>query len=94
MFMRRRPLMRAAVVGGGAYAIGHHMGTKSDGNGQQQGQQEPARQEPAQQQSAQQAAGPASQPSMLDRLDRLEAMHQQGTLSDSEFSAAKAKLLG
>jgi hypothetical protein len=31
---------------------------------------------------------------MLDQLNQLDAMHQQGALSDSEFAAAKAKLLG
>jgi len=30
MFMRRRPLMRAAVVGGGAYIAGKHKARKSD----------------------------------------------------------------
>jgi hypothetical protein len=29
MFDRRRPLLRAAAVGGVAYAAGHHMATKS-----------------------------------------------------------------
>ena len=29
MFRRRRPLLRAAVVGGGAYAAGRHMGRLS-----------------------------------------------------------------
>jgi len=29
MIRRRRPLMRAAVVGGGAYAAGRHMARKS-----------------------------------------------------------------
>ena len=27
-------------------------------------------------------------------LDRLTALHEQGALTDQEFSAAKAKLLG
>src|SRR5215472_5971291 len=30
MFMRRRPLMRAAVVGGGAYMAGKHMANKAN----------------------------------------------------------------
>ena len=30
MFRRRRPLLRAAVVGGGAYAAGRHMANKSN----------------------------------------------------------------
>ncbi len=31
---------------------------------------------------------------MTDQLSRLASLHQQGSLSDSEFAAAKAKLLG
>ena len=31
---------------------------------------------------------------MLDQLNQLAALHEQGVLSDDEFSAAKAKLLG
>src|SRR5215470_3316874 len=30
MFVRRRPLLRAAVVGGGAYMAGKHMARQSD----------------------------------------------------------------
>jgi hypothetical protein len=29
---------------------------------------------------------------MLDQLNQLAALHQQGVLTDEEFSAAKAKL--
>ena len=36
---------------------------------------------------------PADSP-MMDQLNQLTAMHQQGALTDEEFSAAKAKLLG
>ena len=31
---------------------------------------------------------------MLDQLNQLAALHERGVLSDDEFSAAKAKLLG
>jgi hypothetical protein len=31
---------------------------------------------------------------MLDQLNQLAELHQSGTLTDAEFSAAKAKLLG
>jgi hypothetical protein len=80
--MRRRPLMRAAVVGGGAYVAGRHMANKS------------AEAQPAENQESQ-PPGPAPQaaPPLLDQLNQLEALHQQGALTDSEFSAAKAKLL-
>jgi hypothetical protein len=31
---------------------------------------------------------------MADQLQQLAALHQQGMLTDDEFAAAKAKLLG
>ena len=31
---------------------------------------------------------------MIDQLNQLATLHQQGILSDEEFAAAKAKLLG
>ena len=99
--MRRRPLLRAAAVGGTAYAVGRHSGrqreeaaqAEADQNQrladleQQQYQQQQYQQPPPQQ------AAPAG-PSMLDQLNQLTELHQQGALSDEEFAAAKAKLLG
>ena len=47
------------------------------------------------QQSSQQAPAPAPAPSsMTDQLNQLAALHQQGALTDDEFTAAKAKLFG
>ncbi|MGH3154477.1 MAG: SHOCT domain-containing protein [Streptosporangiaceae bacterium] len=40
------------------------------------------------------APAPAATSPMLDQLNQLAALHQQGVLTDDEFSAAKAKLLG
>jgi hypothetical protein len=37
-------------------------------------------------------AGPG--PSAVDQLSQLSTLHQQGSLSDEEFAAAKAKILG
>ncbi len=31
---------------------------------------------------------------MLDQLSQLTTLHQQGALTEAEFAAAKAKLLG
>jgi putative oligomerization/nucleic acid binding protein/uncharacterized protein DUF3824 len=102
--IRRRPLMRAAVVGGGAYAAGRHMARKSQEaqyaedeqnqrisdleTQQQQGQyQQPPPPPPPQ-------AAPAQGSSMIDQLNQLNDLRQQGALTDEEFAAAKAKLLG
>jgi hypothetical protein len=96
-FARRRPLLRAAVIGGGAYAVGRSAANRSAQQAQQQDSQdqrisdlEQAQQAP---QVPQQAPPPAGD-SMLDQLSKLTALHGQGALTDAEFSAAKAKLLG
>ena len=104
MFRRRRPLLRAAVVGGGAYMAGKHVARSQQEQAQMEGdqdqrisdleQQHSYQQPPPQQQ--QQAPPPAAAPSqssaMLDQLNQLAALHQQGVLTDEEFAAAKAKL--
>jgi len=107
MIRRRRPLMRAAVVGGGAYAAGRHMARKSqeaqyaeDEQNQRladleaQQQQGQYQQPPPQYQQPPPQAPPAQGPSMLDQLNQLNELRQQGALTDEEFAAAKAKLLG
>jgi Short C-terminal domain len=104
MGVRRRPLLRAAAIGG-TFAAGRAMGRRSEAQqnqGQQaQAQQDPAQQDPAQQTQAQQVPpqGPTpmdagGEPAMTDQLNQLAAMHNQGALSDEEFAAAKAKVLG
>jgi len=58
-------------------------------------QQQSYQQPPPQQQSYQQpppAAAPSQSSAMLDQLNQLAALHQQGVLTDEEFAAAKAKL--
>ena len=97
---RRRPLMRAAVIGGGAYVAGKHVANKSAQQAQAEADQD-ARISDLEQQQQQPDAAPAApaapaaaEPSMLDRLNQLAALHEQGVLSDDEFTAAKAKLLG
>jgi hypothetical protein len=37
---------------------------------------------------------PAVQPDFVEQLERLRALHADGVLSDDEFSAAKARLIG
>jgi outer membrane murein-binding lipoprotein Lpp len=93
--------LRAAVVGGGAYAVGRSSANKRASQAQQDNDQnariddlEQQQQQPAQQAPAPQAAAPAPGPSLLDQLNQLDALHQQGALTDNEFTAAKAKLLG
>jgi hypothetical protein len=104
MFRRRRPLMRAAVVGGGAYMVGksaaRKQGAAADAEADQdarisdleQQQQAPPQQAPAP--AAPAAAPEAAGSSIVDQLNQLAGLHEQGVLTDDEFSAAKAKLIG
>ena len=100
MFRRRRPLMRAAVVGGGAYVAGKHMARASDQRAADEAYQDDRisqleqQQAPAPQQAPPPQAAPAAGASVADQLQQVAALHQQGVLTDDEFAAAKAKLLG
>ena len=103
MLRRRRPLLRAAAVGGTAYAVGRRGGRQREeaANAEADQNQRIADLEqaaPAQYQQPPppppQQAPPAQGSSMLDQLNQLNELHQQGALSDEEFTAAKAKLLG
>ncbi|MDI9918671.1 SHOCT domain-containing protein [Rhodococcus sp. IEGM 1379] len=84
---------RTAVVAGTAKATSNAMDRR--------GQQKAAEQQGYQQQQ-QQAAAPAPPPpsappaedDLVSKLQELGKLHQSGVLSDEEFSAAKAKLLG
>ena len=93
---RRRPLLRAAVVGGGAYLAGKSAANRSADRADQdarisnleaQQQQAP----PVPEQRAGQSSGDSD---VLGQLTRLVQMHDSGALTDEEFSAAKARLLG
>ncbi len=107
MMRRRRPLLRAAAVGGTAYVAGRHMANKANDQAayeaQQdqrisdlEGQQAPQdyQQAPPQYQQAPPPAAAPAAPSIYDQLSQLAPLHDQGVLTDDEFTAAKAKLLG
>ncbi len=95
MVMRRRPLLRAAAVGGGAYGMGKRAAQRQAAEQDQETAQDQRisnleQQQPAPGQEQQAAGGP----SVTEQLDRLASLHQQGALTDQEFAAAKARLLG
>jgi membrane protease subunit (stomatin/prohibitin family) len=98
MFRRRRPLLRAAVVGGGAYVAGRSMGRRAEQQGQAEADQDQRISQLEQQQAPPQPSQPApaapETSPMIDELNKLATLHQQGVLTDAEFAAAKAKLLG
>ena len=92
--MRRRPLLRAAAVGGGAYMYGKH---RADAQAEQQSQ---AYYEGQQSATAAQAPPPAAAPSAgvsssdVSRLQELGKLHEQGILTDEEFARQKTLILG
>jgi Short C-terminal domain len=96
-FFRRRPLLRAAAVGGGAYYMG-----KRHAESQGREAEQDAQIDDLQSQQAAPAPAPAPAPTpasggissdMLQRLSELGKLHEQGVLTDDEFSQQKAKLL-
>ena len=111
-----RAVVRTAVVGGTAYAVGHHAATKSAEqqytDAQQNAQIEDLQQQQAYQQPVYQQApppvyqqpvpppqaAPASStglsPDDISQLQQLGKLHESGVLTDAEFEAAKAKILG
>lgn len=97
--VRRRPLLRAAAIGG-TYAAGRAMGRRAEQQQQDQyaaGQQAQAQAQAQQDQSGQvpgQRESAEASPSVMDQLNQLTALHDKGALSDEEFATAKAKILG
>jgi hypothetical protein len=88
---------RTAVVAGTATAVSGRVARRQNerwgAQDQAEYEQQMGQQALAQQQSeAQQAAQPASDPNA--DLQNLANLHAQGVLTDQEFAAAKAKILG
>jgi hypothetical protein len=97
MMRRRRPLLRAAVVGGGAYMAGKSVANRSAERADQDqriSDLEDAQQAPAAPAVPEPRAGQSPAGSdVLSQLTELVNMHDRGALTDEEFSAAKARLL-
>jgi len=71
------------------------MGRRSEQQAQAEDDQNTRIDDLEQQQAAPATAAPAAAgPSLLDQLNQLTTLRQQGALTDDEFTAAKAKLLG
>jgi hypothetical protein len=94
MFMRRRrPLMRAAMVGGAGYYAGKKVQQGREAEADQD--ERLAQLEQAQYaQSAPQAPPPAaSSDEVIQQLQKLGQLKDQGILTQEEFDAQKQKLL-
>jgi hypothetical protein len=87
-----------AVIAGTAGAVRHHQEQKyANQAAEQQAEQQALYQQgvaDAQAAAAPVAAPAAPQDPTMAQLQQLATLHTQGILSDEEFAAAKAKLLG
>jgi len=101
MMRRRRPLMRAAMVGGVAYHAGKKVQQGREEDAYRDQQIEDLQQQQAQQQY-QQAPAPAPPPpapnrgvsdDAIQQLKQLADLKAQGILTDEEFAAQKQKIL-
>jgi|SRR5450755_1054084 hypothetical protein len=89
MGFRRRVRRRALIVGAaGGAAVAHHAATRAGGQQQAEDDQAPADDPQDQAQYAPPPVDPA------DEIEHLAQLHASGALSDEEFTAAKAKILG
>ena len=95
--MRRRPLMRAAMVGGAGYAVGKHAQRKSEAEAEQDAQTAGTQQQapPAQAPPEPATAAPAamSEAERIDALTKLKGLLDSGVLTQEQFEAEKSKLL-
>jgi hypothetical protein len=93
-------MARTAVIAGTATAVSNNVSRRQAARWNQQAQAEAYEQQqyapPPQQAYAAPAPAPApaSAGPDLDKLKELGELHAQGILSDEEFAAAKAKILG
>ena len=107
MPLRRRSLVRTAartaVVAGTATAVSGRVARRQDARYQQQADAQAYEQQQAYEQPQAYApppAAPAPAPAggldaaAIEQLTQLGALHEQGVLTDEEFAAQKARILG
>lgn len=87
MLRRRRPLARAAIVGGAAYAAGKHSADRAQDEAEQDAQIEGL----SQQQRDREAS--EANEDVFTQLERLKQLLDDGVLTQDEFEAQKQKVL-
>lgn len=94
-----RGVARTAVIAGTATAVSNGVSRRQYGRWEKK--QEEEEEQPQQEDAAPApAAGPAPAPAAdsmdakIEQLKQLGQLHEQGVLTDEEFAAQKAKLLG
>jgi hypothetical protein len=81
--MRRRPLMRAAMVGGAGYAIGKRHEAAA------QPAPPPSAPAPA---AAEPVSGAASEANRIDALTKLKSLLDSGVLTQEQYDSERARL--
>ena len=97
-----RGVARTAAIAGTATAVSNRVSRRQAARWDEQAQQQQGYGAPPPQQYAEPAPPPpppppapaAEEDDMTDQLNKLANLHNQGILSDAEFAAAKAKVLG
>lgn len=92
-----RGVARTAVIAGTATHVSNNVSRRQANKwAQQEAQQQPQQYAPPPQQYAAPAPAPAAAPqaSMVDQLKELAQLKDQGILTEEEFAAQKAKILG
>jgi Short C-terminal domain len=91
LMRRGRPILRTAAVVGTANAVSHHQQEKYAAKDQAQYDEQMAAQQAA---AAPPPAAAPAEPDMNAELTQLAQLHSQGILTDEEFAAKKAQILG
>ena len=93
-----RGMARTAVIAGTATAVSNNVSRRQANRWNQQAEAQAYEQQAPPPQQVYAAPAPAPAPAStgpdLDKLKELGELHAQGILSDEEFAAAKAKVLG
>jgi hypothetical protein len=87
-----RGVARTAVVAGTATAVSNRVSRRQANRWAAQEPQQQYYEEPPAYQQPPPAAAPAEDP--IEQLKQLGQLHAQGILTDEEFAAQKAKILG
>jgi hypothetical protein len=90
MLGRRRPLLRGAIVGGAAYHMGKR---KAQNDAAEDDQNRQIEELQGEKQGSAQSAAPDASDDGMQKIRKLQQLHDSGTLTDEEFSQAKARIL-
>jgi Short C-terminal domain len=89
-----RGMARTAVVAGTATAVSGRVARRQNQRWASQEEQQQQQQAPPPQTAAPAAAPAGGESSMIEQLKELGELKSQGILTEEEFAAQKAKLLG